>query len=49
MSRGVGIDELETLYRERYRHFLRVAGLISSERTTRSAAARTGRAPDVTP
>ena len=31
VGRGAGIAELETLYRERYRHFLRVAGLITSD------------------
>ena len=31
MSRGARLDELETLYRERYRHFLRVAGLIAPD------------------
>jgi RNA polymerase sigma-70 factor (ECF subfamily) len=29
--RGAGIDQLEALYRERYRHFLRVAGLIAGD------------------
>ncbi len=31
MGRGAEIAELEALYRERYRHFLRVAGLITSD------------------
>jgi RNA polymerase sigma-70 factor (ECF subfamily) len=31
MSRGATIEELETLYRERYRYFLRVAGLITAD------------------
>ena len=31
MGHGAGISELEALYRERYRHFLRVAGLITGD------------------
>ncbi len=31
MGRGAEIEELEVLYRERYRHFLRVAALITSD------------------
>jgi RNA polymerase sigma-70 factor (ECF subfamily) len=31
VGRGAGIVELEALYRERYRHFLRVAGLIAGD------------------
>jgi RNA polymerase sigma-70 factor, ECF subfamily len=29
VGRGAGIGEIEALYRERYRHFVRVAGLIA--------------------
>jgi RNA polymerase sigma-70 factor (ECF subfamily) len=32
VGRGARIGELETLYRERYPHFLRVAGLIAGDR-----------------
>jgi RNA polymerase sigma-70 factor (ECF subfamily) len=31
VGHGAGIAELESLYRERYRHFLRIAGLITGE------------------
>jgi RNA polymerase sigma-70 factor (ECF subfamily) len=31
VGRGAGIDQLEALYRERYRHFLRVAGLVCGD------------------
>jgi RNA polymerase sigma factor (sigma-70 family) len=31
MGRGATIEELETLDRERYRHFLRLAGLITAD------------------
>ena len=34
MRRGAAIAELESLYRERYRHFLRVAGLITADAET---------------
>jgi RNA polymerase sigma factor (sigma-70 family) len=31
VGHGAGIEELEKLYRRRYRHFLRVAGLIAGD------------------
>ena len=31
MRRGAKVEELEALYRERYRHFARVAGLIAGD------------------
>lgn len=42
MSRGAGIDELEALYRERHRHFLRVAGLIAPDRQRAHDAVQEG-------